>query len=52
MVTLRTRGVNRHPWITVDSFGLRPVSRGKTAVSTLPMPSFPCSLNVCVFTFK
>ena len=45
MVTSRTRGVNKHPWITVDSFGLRPVSRGKTAVSTLPRPSFPCSLK-------
>ena len=36
----------------MDYCRLRPVSRGKTAVSTLPRPSFPCSLNVCVFTFK
>ena len=40
--------------VTVVSFGLRPVSRGKTAVSTLPRPLLPTFtyFNVCVFTFK
>ena len=47
MVSTDTQG-----GVTVLAFGLRLVSHGKTAVSTLHLPSFPRSLNACVFALK